>query len=133
MIGRFVVCAAFHVRASGESRHRFRRRPSPSYESCAHQKESRRMKPPTLADPPIRSWRHLPKAYLGVLFPAFMTAVPLAEMLTSPGSPRSDFLPPIIMHGTITLAIIAHALWRMRQRLVIDVTASHVAVAVVNP
>src|SRR5690242_7734607 len=83
--------------------------------------------------PPIRSWRHLPKAYLGLLFPAFMTAFPLAQMLTSPGSSRSDFLPPIIMHGTITLAIIAHALWRMRQRLVIDVTAAQVAVAVVNP
>src|SRR4051812_12007023 len=78
-----------------------------------------------LVVPPIPGWRHLSKGYLTFVVPLFAAVLVVSEMATTGGG--MEILPVAGVYLFIALAILAHAWWRMRQRIVIDITRDDLA------
>lgn len=82
---------------------------------------------------PALSWRHLSRWYLAAILPAAVSVWLGTDALAlGGGKPEPGLWPPVVEFACIALAIGGHAIWRLRHRLVIDVTRDELAVSVVN-
>jgi hypothetical protein len=83
--------------------------------------------------PPVPSWWHLPKAYLAVVLIGGGLAAFFSFQAIGIGSaPQPTMLLDAGLYGFVALAAVAHAILRLRHRVVLDVTRDTFALAFVN-